>query len=245
MRSFIHGGSSLDQHRTWWWSSRDNSLGKMQALDRSMKSLPSGYSCPSLQTRIPSRRLSLSLSLSFSLSLPLVVRLSPPLHERNPAIPRGADQDPRWRSRCHLDETLLRIVPVGVRQEGDRARWLEPMVSAELTAASAHRSKVHPTTTTTVATKLLLLLLLLILLLHRYSYSATFPTLLPVRAIRAGSLCLFPRSRSTRFALRLDVYPSLPWVFLSLRPVGIRSHTLIPPFSPSLLSLHSLSARRA
>jgi len=139
------------------------------------------------------------------------------------------------------------------------------MVSGELTAASAHRSKVHPTTTAATTTQqqvlilpllqllllplprlLLLLLLLLILLLHHYSCDATSSTLPPVRAIRAGSLCLFPRSRSTRFALRLAVYPSLPSVFflsLSLSLFVLYGHAATRLFrlSPPRCSLFILS----
>ena len=55
---------------------------------------------------------------------------------------------------------------VGVRQEGDLAMARASMVSEELTAASAHRSKVHPTTTLPLQPLVLLLLLLLLLLLQ-------------------------------------------------------------------------------
>lgn len=53
---------------------------------------------------------------------------------------------------------------VGVRSSFKReiSRWLEPMVSGELTAASAHRSKVHSTTSPLQSLALLLSLLLIL-----------------------------------------------------------------------------------
>lgn len=79
-----------------------------------------------------------------------------------------------------------------VDRQREISRWLEPMVSGELTVASAHRSKVHPTTsplqllvaavTTTswIMLQLLLLPLLLLLLLLLILLVLLLVLLLPI-----------------------------------------------------------------
>lgn len=92
---------------------------------------------------------------------------------------RRANPDSRWQSRCHLDKALLWIVVQWEFVKREISRWLEPMVSGELTAASAHRSKVHLTTTSPLQPLVLLLLLLMLV-------------------ARARLLSLFLQSRPTR-----------------------------------------------
>lgn len=83
------------------------------------------------------------------------------------APPRGAQERQGDVQGNSSDEAL----PLDRRGVGDRqreiSRWLESIVSEELTVASAHRSKVHPTTSQPQLLVLLLPLLatLLILLL--------------------------------------------------------------------------------
>lgn len=106
------------------------------------------------------------------------------------------------------------------------SRWLEPMVSGELTAASAHRSKVHPTTnfTTTAA-----------------SATSTSTT----NASRAREIALPLSTSLGRLRSFSPVYPSLSLsssVYLSLS-VPHRHETYSPLFSLSLsISLSLLFA---
>lgn len=119
---------------------------------------------------------------------------------------------------------------VGVRQEGDLAMARASMVSGELTAASAHRSKVHPTTTLPLQPLELLLLLLLMLV------------------ARAGPLSLFcnlgrPVRSSARCIPRSPCRP--PCLVLSSSHTHTETHMHTLPFSFSFSRFCSLRLRQS